>query len=73
MKSDYTAHGTAILSTLRTIAGAVSTAVFVSVMSISGSDSLIHGMNIAFIGISVLAAIQCIVAVFFVGKHNNRN
>lgn len=64
MKGKYIADGTAILSTLRTIAGAVGTAVFISIMSIAGSGSLIHGMNVAFIGISVLAAIQCIVAVF---------
>lgn len=73
MKGKYVADGTAILSTLRTIAGAVGTAVFVSIMSIAGSVSLIHGMNIAFICISVLAAIQCFIAVFFVGKHKKQS
>lgn len=68
LDSEYTAHGTAILSTLRTIAGSIGPAIFVSIMTITGSESPIHGMNMALIGISVVAAIQCIVALFFVGR-----
>jgi MFS family permease len=68
---EYTSHGTAILSTLRTIAGSISPAIFVSVMTITGSVSPIRGMNIALIGISAIAAVQCVVALLFVGRKKN--
>jgi MFS family permease len=64
-------HGTAILTTLRTISGAISPAIFVSVMTAAGSASPIHGMNVALIGISAVAAAQCVLALFFVGKRRD--
>ncbi len=70
----YTAHGTALLSSLRTIAGAVGSAVFVAIMSFatkisSNSESITanaFGINAAFFGISVLSVIQLVVAFIFV-------
>lgn len=72
----YTAHGTAILSSLRTIAGAVGSAVFVAIMTYaaklsSGSETVIanaFGIDASFIGISALAVLQLVVAVIFVGQ-----
>lgn len=60
----YTAHGTAIITTLRTIAGAISTAVFVSIMTAAGVDSMIRGIRFALSGVSVLAAILCVIVIF---------
>ncbi|MCL2479182.1 MAG: MFS transporter, partial [Treponema sp.] len=65
---EYTAHGTAILSTLRTIAGSISPAVFVSVMAVTGTVSQMSGMKTAFIGISIVALGLCAVALFFAGE-----
>ncbi|MCL2775685.1 MAG: DHA2 family efflux MFS transporter permease subunit [Oscillospiraceae bacterium] len=70
--SEYTAHGTAILTTLRTIAGSISPAVFLSIMTITGSASPIHGMDTALIGIAGIAAIQCIVALIFVSRKEKK-
>jgi EmrB/QacA subfamily drug resistance transporter len=74
MDERYTAHGTALLSSLRTIAGAVGSAVFVAIMSFatkisSNSESITanaFGINAAFFGISVLSVIQLVVAFIFV-------
>jgi len=64
-----TVDGTAILSTLRTIAGSIGSALFVSLMSAAAvSGNTISGFNIAFIGISITAAIELIFAVILVGR-----
>lgn len=76
MDEKHTAHGTALLSSLRTIAGALGSAVFVAIMTFatkisSGSETVTanaFGIDAAFIGISVLAVLQLVVAVMFVGK-----
>lgn len=72
-----TSHGTALLSSLRTIAGAISSAVFVAVMTFatktsSGSSTLTanaFGIDAAFIGISVLAVLQLVISIFLIRKH----
>lgn len=72
-----TSHGTALLSSLRTIAGAISSAVFVAVMTFatktsSGSSTLTAnaiGIDAAFIGISVLAVLQLVISIFLIRKH----
>lgn len=77
MEDKYTSHGTALLTSLRTIAGAIGSAVFVAVMSFatkvtSGPQTITanaFGIDAAFISISVLAALQFTVAVIFVGRH----
>ena len=64
-----TADGTAILTSLRTIAGSIGSAVFVSLSSaIAGATSLVHGLSISFLGISILAAVEVVFAICFVGK-----
>lgn len=76
MDTDLTSHGSAILTSLRTIAGAISSAVFVAIMTYvtrvtSSSQSVIinvSGVNASFISISVVSVILLIVSVFFVKK-----
>ena len=54
---EYTSHATALLTSLRTIAGAIGTAVFVSIMTgvaknsahTYGANAQIHGVNMAFL------------------------
>jgi len=70
--SEHTAHGTAIQSTLRTISGAVSPAIFVSVMMAAGSASPIHGINTSLTGIAIVAAILCIISLFFVAQRERK-
>lgn len=72
LKTHEIAHGTALLTALRTISGAIGTAVFVSIMSAVAKHSLtdyganaqIHGMNITFLFMSAIAVILIAVAVF---------
>lgn len=73
----YTSHGTALLTSLRTISGAIGSAVFVAVMMFatqvsSGPVSVAadsFGVDTAFISISAVAVLQLLVAVLFVGKN----
>ena len=59
---------------LRTIAGAIGSAVFVGIMTIAsnqsaekyGSSAQIHGMNIAFAAMTIVTFILFLVAVFMV-------
>lgn len=77
--SKYTSHGTALLTSLRTIAGAIGSAVFVAMMTFvtkvtSNSEAVTanaHGINAAFISISVIAVFQLIFVVLCVGKSKN--
>lgn len=72
-----TSHGTALLSSLRTIAGAISSAVFVAVLAFatkvsSGSGTITanaFGIDAAFIGISVFAVLQLVISIFLIRKH----
>ncbi len=73
IETKNTAHGTALLTSLRTISGAIGSAVIVAVMTVAskmsdGTTISIAGMNAAFLFITVLAVIQLAVAVAFVGK-----
>ena len=62
-----TADGTAILNTLRTIAGAIGSAMFVSLSSVvAESAGLIAGIDAAFIGITALAAAALLFGIIFV-------
>ncbi|MDE6413323.1 MAG: multidrug efflux MFS transporter, partial [Eubacterium sp.] len=62
IESKNTAHGTALLTSIRTIAGAVGSAVFVGIMTIVQTISKdtylenadIHGLNITFLAMSVV-------------------
>ena len=69
-----TAHGTALLTSLRTIAGAIGSAVFVGVMTVVadgsaaeyGGNAPIHGLNVAFAAMSAVTAVLLAISVFFV-------
>lgn len=71
-----TAHATALLTSLRTIAGAIGMAVFVGIMTVVadhsaeayGADAPIHGMNIAFLTMTLASAALLLIAVFGVKR-----
>lgn len=70
-----TAHGTALLTSLRTIAGAIGSAVFVAIMTIAtqrsasilGDQAPIHGLNVTFMWMSG-AAVVLVFFSFYSGK-----
>lgn len=65
VQKEKTSDGTALLTSLRTIAGAVGSAVFVGVMTVvEGHTSSITGMSVAFICLTVIAVIQLFIAIF---------
>ena len=74
VKESSIADATALLTSLRTIAGAIGSAVFVGIMSfiqynsasIYGKNSNIHGLNITFIFMAGIALVLFFVAVFLV-------
>ena len=74
IKNKYTAHGTALLTSLRTIAGSVGSAVFVSIMTIVAKNSEVnygqvapmYGLNVTFAVMSVFTIILVFIAVFCV-------
>src|SRR5699024_10878525 len=62
-------HGTAMNNTLRQVAGAVGTALLVTVMTTNeipeqGVSGLIHGVNVSFIVAGIAAVIALIMAFF---------
>lgn len=63
----HTSDGTAIISSLRTIAGAMGSAAFVSVMTATaggaGTAAMLHGLTIAMIGVTALSAVALVMAV----------
>ena len=73
-----TAHATALLNALRTIAGAIGSALFVSIMTVIakhssasyGSHAQIHGFNMAFLIMAAVSILLLFIAVFGVKKHS---
>lgn len=71
-----TAHATALLTSLRTIAGAIGMAVFVGIMTIVadhsaasyGENAPIHGLNMAFWAMSLGSMALLLIAVFGVKR-----
>jgi MFS family permease len=69
-----TAHATALLTSLRTIAGAIGSAVFVGIMTAVatgskntyGSNAQIHGLNVTFGVMSLVTTVLLLIAVFCV-------
>ena len=62
LPNDLIAHGTAMNNTFRQMAGAIGTAVFITIMSVSaipqdGITGIIHGVNVTFIIATVISAI----------------
>lgn len=76
VSKDLTAHASALLTSLRTVAGAVGIAVFVSIMSyvtdISsasyGSDAAMHGLNVAYLIMSAITVVMLLIGIFAVKK-----
>lgn len=76
MDEKYTSHGTALLTSLRTIAGAIGSAVFVAIMTSAtgvtgGSGNATansFGIDAAFIGISAVAVLLLVISVVFIGR-----
>lgn len=67
LSDQETAHGNALLTALRTIAGSIGTAVFVGIMSSVAADSTaIHGMNVSYIVMSVITVIMIVCEIVFV-------
>lgn len=74
LDSQFTSHGSALLTSLRTIAGSIGSALFVALMTFATNVSSTAnttsvnttGINAAFIGISVLSLIQFFIAFFYV-------
>ncbi|MFD1040457.1 DHA2 family efflux MFS transporter permease subunit [Virgibacillus byunsanensis] len=76
LQDDLIPHGTAMNNTMRQIAGAVGTALLVTVMTTSaipdaGVEGLIHGVNVSFIVAGIFAIIGLILA-FFIRKPEPR-
>jgi len=62
LPNDLIAHATAMNNTFRQMAGAIGTAVFITIMSVSaipqdGITGIIHGVNVTFIIATVISAI----------------
>lgn len=80
IKTEHTAHGTALLTSLRTISGAIGSAVFVGIMNVVadnsidkyGENSMIHGLNITFAFMSIFTLILLLVSIFGV-KNNEKS
>lgn len=74
VKSSSIADSTALLTSLRTIAGAVGSAVFVGIMTFTanssaltyGENAAMHGLNITFLCMSAGALVLLCIPVFFV-------
>ncbi|GGA85280.1 DHA2 family efflux MFS transporter permease subunit [Ornithinibacillus halotolerans] len=69
-------HGTAMNNTLRQIAGAIGTALLVTIMTSTaqperGLDGIIHGVNMAFAVAGITAAIGLVITFFI--KYNQPN
>ena len=66
LDSQYTSDGTALINSLRTIAGSIGSALFVSIMMAGGTDpnAMINGTNVAFGGIAILSLILLLIGIF---------
>ncbi|NMC46430.1 MAG: multidrug efflux MFS transporter [Chloroflexi bacterium] len=81
IKTNSIAHGTALITSLRTIAGSIGSAVFVSIMIVAsqhftGESSVlrdIHGMNIAFMILSILALVEFILSIGLTMKKKHKS
>ncbi len=77
LDTKFTSHATALLTTLRTISGAIGTAVSVSIMQFVTNLTTHNGpvianssgINVTFIVLAVIAAIQLIVSLLWVKKN----
>lgn len=74
--SSMTAHGTALLTSLRTTAGAIGAALFTGIMTFVGENSsaaygenaAMHGLNVTFTVMSIVTLLLLLIAVFGVQR-----
>ena len=72
VKTEFTAHATALLTSLRTIAGAIGTAVFVGIMNFVatysaetlGANAPIHGLNVTFLCMGLVSVLLLLIGIF---------
>ena len=77
--AEDTPDGTALLTSLRTISGAIGSAIFVAIMTIVaenstasfGENAHIHGLNVTFAAMSCVTVILLFIAVFCIKEKNN--
>ncbi len=70
--ADKTSHATALLTSLRTIAGSLGSAVFVAIMTISAANATslatdaasMHGVNMAFLGMLISDVVMLVLALW---------
>lgn len=64
LRGSKVSTATSLLTALRTVAGSVGSAVFVAIATIASASTLdIHGINVAFTGLTVVSIIMFILAV----------
>ena len=71
IESSLTSHGTALINTLRTIAGAIGSVVFVGIMTSVASNSTVidsnlaqlEGMSASFVGMAIASAVFLIIGI----------
>ena len=67
LPNDLIAHGTAMNNTFRQMAGAIGTAIFITMMSVSaipseGMVGMIHGVNVTFITATIISVIALLLS-----------
>ncbi len=73
-----TAHATALLASLRTVAGSIGAAVFVGIMTLAqnnsverlGAEAPMHGLNISFVWMAAFTVLMLLIALFGVRKQS---
>ncbi len=78
MGSENTAHGTALLTSLRTIAGAIGTAVFVGILNVCGESKVaasypnpeIYGLHVTFACMTVVTVIMLVIMIVGMRKRS---
>ncbi|WP_323703960.1 MDR family MFS transporter [Mammaliicoccus sp. Dog046] len=94
--NEVLSHGTAMMNTLRTIAGSIGTGILVTIMSIGSksfhpskeqlatasagnkaeilqSQAMIHGINIAFLVLSVIVFFGVVLSIFIKSENKHQN
>ncbi len=72
-------HGTALLTSLRTVAGAMGTAVFVGIMNTASKNAAtkygdaagLHGITTAFFWMTIVSALLVVTGIFLVGRRDD--
>jgi len=70
LDEEYTSHGTALLTSLRTVAGSFGSAIFVSLVSmVAAVSTQSTGINIAFLGLTIIGVVEFGLAVYVAKKN----